>query len=838
MAAAEEPTLRNSLSLSEFIAPERGRKVPNHLLDTKIFAKLGQNEILHTNPSSIHFSGFEVGKVQSKKLRIINASAQRQRMHIIPPTTSNFKIKYTKEDTLVPGLYLEVTVQFCGKENQYYNDCIRIHSVSDENLVVPLYAYPIMDIADFPSNVYFSPTAIGQTKTKIIPLKCSSQVNFDFQISFLQRHSAFDVQPLSGVVPGGGKVDIRITFSPVEYCTAHLQLQVNVSQMNAKPLLCSITGISIPGLVHKSLSDKKQWDNQTDEIVENVADPRALSPLTRSRNRKADKIKSQTALKIDAPKEIEYNGIRFPLQLDNQAAVSYVLTQKAGKIKAKDLREAVKVQSQSTPSNKQTKEAVFEHIVSQNVAEEQRNQLRWCVKLGDDSPSAVEVRKILVDREKANQAYLVGRGDPQLQEELDRSATVTTPFRIHRIAGDFPASEPSFDFYVNDVWTKRHATLRKFILAARKVMIRKRVQKHTKSLGKYISNWSKGKFSVAHSRNWEELDEEQQIINKMSTTLNRKNIKLFSFPDYEDPESKDDMAVDSLGPVHVHSTNVEVKTKVSVFNLRVPPQFKVLGYSQHTTSTPIYVPKGLPRPLRTRPQDFNQDVQKDDVPNTAEGKGSTNGRMKTTNELDEEVQPRESKQKQLKETADANKELANAEIDNESCFHDREFEMVMPPILLKEPKYPHLHIFNPMPGLMVHAPPLQHYETNEENKLLPMPTGTNSRSQIKLDRQDVISGSMTWKRFPFQGLTTLNSSPSMSSVFVPRWSDPFSDDLLPTSTPTLLRELPNEDAPLEEDNDDDETDGSHVGKILVPTMEMVHAQFRIPPAEDDQDREN
>lgn len=74
---------------------------------------------------------------------------------------------------------------------------------------------------------------------------------------------------LVGAVPANGKVDILITFTPTEYSTAVAELKVNgmnrvnlrvlyyyffsfsqleLSQFNSNPLLCTITGSSSPGL--------------------------------------------------------------------------------------------------------------------------------------------------------------------------------------------------------------------------------------------------------------------------------------------------------------------------------------------------------------------------------------------------------------------------------------------------------------------------------------------------------------------------------------------------------------------------------------------------------------
>jgi len=47
-------------------------------------------------PAVIHFGGFEVDKKQTISLSIVNVSTEVIRMHIIPPQTKYFYVKYTK----------------------------------------------------------------------------------------------------------------------------------------------------------------------------------------------------------------------------------------------------------------------------------------------------------------------------------------------------------------------------------------------------------------------------------------------------------------------------------------------------------------------------------------------------------------------------------------------------------------------------------------------------------------------------------------------------------------------------------------------------------------------
>jgi hypothetical protein len=52
---------------------------------------------------------------------------------------------------------------------------------------------------------------------------------------------------------------------------------------------------------------------------------------------------------------------------------------------------------------------------------------------------------------------------------------------------------------------------------------------------------------------------------------------------------------------------------------------------------------------------------------------------------------------------------------------------------------------------------------------------------------------MSWKKFPSQGLISLSNTPTLTDVWVPRWSNVFGSDLMPVETPPLLAGLPADD---------------------------------------------
>lgn len=62
----------------------------------EIYSKIAGNDVVQARPSVVHFAGFELGITQEVELRLGNVSTEVQRMHIIPPQTKYFNIKYKK----------------------------------------------------------------------------------------------------------------------------------------------------------------------------------------------------------------------------------------------------------------------------------------------------------------------------------------------------------------------------------------------------------------------------------------------------------------------------------------------------------------------------------------------------------------------------------------------------------------------------------------------------------------------------------------------------------------------------------------------------------------------
>lgn len=796
----------------QLVEPKRSKTVPNHLLETKIYSTVAQNAMVLAKPAVIHFGGFEADKKHIQKLSIVNASTDVIRMHIIPPQTKYFYIKYNKSERLVPGLTIECTIEFTPDEWRYYYDCIRINCPGEQNLVIPIHAYPVMSTKEFPTNFTFPNVPVGHRMTQMFPLRCDAPIDFEFQLAYIQPHPAFTVNPLNGIIPAQGEADIAVTFAPFEFQTAIMKIQLTISQFNSKPIVCQFTGSSVPGLL-RDIS-LKEYDNETAE--QNILDPRCLTPLERSRTKK--KIRQSKEEESFKSQDIEYGGIRFPPNLATPYAVAQVLNQEPGKLRAKDLRETVLAKSKPDKSKKATrqmKEALFEHNVRQNVYEERQNQLRWQVKLGDDQITNDARATVLSARGEAWDEYVYKRrGDPVQEDEYVRTGTKCILRRTFRDATELAPEGAMFDTYTNDLWAVRHKALSKFAQAARKVIIRSRASLKLKSLAKLVTEWHDKRYTnLVTGDQQEKLDDDakkQLIPTKLA--LSNEVIHKYTFPTYVPPNVKDDMAPDALGKVPFKATEVVVKTKVPYFGLKVPQIYRLLGYDSHEphTSASGYVAPKLARPLRSGAED---EVI------TLSAYQAVTAASKVVDVTEEGV------------VLEGTEEPPKPDV----VVQPQPVALTPPKALFQPIEYPPLHIFNPAPGLQVFQAPAPYAEVDPDFHLCPLPryirkdhaTNQHAATQRKyLDREDVVRGVMTWKKFPSQGLTSLSNTPTLTNVWVPRWDDQFDNDLLPRDVPDLLDSLPEDDKQNIVDEEEDDGRSTSRQEVML-TPDMVTAQFPL-----------
>eukprot|EP00057_Strongylocentrotus_purpuratus_P017944 XP_011672418.1 PREDICTED: cilia- and flagella-associated protein 221 [Strongylocentrotus purpuratus] len=664
---------------------------------------------------------------------------------------------------------------------------------------------------------------------KVIPIKCNIPMDFEYQLKFVQPHPAIAITPMTGTVPGNGQVELTATYSPSDFSTAIMKLQLIISQFNTKPLDCTFIGHSSPGLA--ILQETQHTDTATEGPLSPVntavqLDPQCISPISMARRKKGTgktgKKKTVTVVKPTKDQGTEKNGVRFPANLNVQHSVNAVLLQTPGKLTAKEIREAVQSKSGTAQAlnPRQLKEAVFDREVRDDVQAERRNQIRWQVHLGRDQMLQEERLQIVETRKEALKDYHFKRGDPLPEIEFNRVSTTCTQRRTYRRMTHVPDPVAQFDLYCNDPWAMKHRAVGRFQQAVQKVILRQRATDKWSKLSKLVEEYRSGNAGKVEKVTFGNNGEAK--YDHLPLEVGSDKLLTYAFPSYISPDYKDDMAPDALGIVPAKATDIEVKRKVPYLGLKVPQQYRLMGYKAHSVldAASGYVAPKLVRPLRTGAEDETITMP---VPEQAWQEKDDDAIVERLEGIDGEDDDEEEQIELV--TGEARKTAA---------------QLVPPAGIFKSVDYPSLHIFNPAPGLQVFLPPLPYAEVDPDFHLCPLPRYTHSDPKNKhgatlkryLDKEDVIKGVMAWKKFPSQGLVSLANTPTLTNVWVPRWTDTFSPDLLPESVPELLDGLPTEDKEnilSDDSDDDDEDDEAKQEKThnVALTPSMVNAEFPL-----------
>uniref|UniRef100_UPI003AAC5FD2 cilia- and flagella-associated protein 221 n=1 Tax=Centroberyx gerrardi TaxID=166262 RepID=UPI003AAC5FD2 len=777
---------RTPLPLGQLVEESRSRaSVPNHLLESKIYAKLRSNSLIQAEPSVLHFSGFELGKDYLKILKLINISSEVMNIHIIPTQTKYFQTTYTKKCRLIPGLAYTVKVQFCPDEWRYFYDCIRVHCKGEENLLVPVHAYPIIDDLHIPPRIDLPAIPLGQSVSRAIPLSCSCPIDFEFQVYVIQSHTAFSIRPLAGVIPANGKVEITVTFSPFQYETCQVTIQLVISQFNTKPYLCTITGSSAPHLAISQLERERGHGEVVAAEYRGPSPAFQVPPLSKTKHRSTKKTDKSKTVRDQAAGAKP--GLRPAVDVSTPAGVAKMLIKDIDKLSSKDLREAISCSSMVDLQNRQMKEAFFMKKVQRDVKEERANHLRWQVHLGKDAMSEESKRRVLEEREMALHEYMVKKGAVRQEEDFATGPPKLSTRRVLCEAGQAPEGSPSFQLHSSFQLELRRRALRLCQQAARKVVIRCRMNRRLACLKKLADGM---KNPPTAQKGFDSL--------MISLKISPDKVLPFSFPTFSD--EADQLVPSNLAAVPVEPIDVTVKTHIPFFKLQVPQHYKLMGYQPVSAweAFNTYIPTTLARPLRTgAPDELLPKVIRAPSPGSV---GPQAGEEKQREEEEEEMEAKEA----------------------------ASLTFTAPEALLTPAPANPLRIFNPAPGLQTYKPTPKYLESDLEFHLCPLPRYTIPESNVHgiktpntqkkfLDRKEVIKGVMTWKNFDSVTLNCLSNQPTLTSDWAPRRSVDYSADILPLTAPPPLASLPDDLAGLV-DKPSEES-----GVQLTP--EMIRAEF-------------
>ena len=178
----------------------------NYLGMNNRFDAVGSNGLFGASPSIVKFAGFELRKTHMLKVKLINNSPAPQRLHILPPSTPFFKIKYNKKGMIPSGISEDIYVQFTpNDEYKYFYDFIRIHCEGDK-ILIPIHAFPVINSKKdelIPKQIDMGRGCkVGQTYSKIVNITSNCPANFEYEIKEIKPNPDIRVTPMMGDILG------------------------------------------------------------------------------------------------------------------------------------------------------------------------------------------------------------------------------------------------------------------------------------------------------------------------------------------------------------------------------------------------------------------------------------------------------------------------------------------------------------------------------------------------------------------------------------------------------------------------------------------------------------
>lgn len=180
-------------------------------------------------------------------------------MHILPPQTPFFKIRYQKKGMVPTGVSEDIYVQFTPtnqNENEplaaykYYYDTIRIHCEGDK-ILIPIHAYPVINsecMDQIPKMIDLgSGCTLGQTYQKSLILESTTPVTFEYEITVTKPHPDIQIlSPLSGDIPGQHITNIDFAYLPLTFSTAEAEISIRTTEFDSQPKIIRVVGSSAP----------------------------------------------------------------------------------------------------------------------------------------------------------------------------------------------------------------------------------------------------------------------------------------------------------------------------------------------------------------------------------------------------------------------------------------------------------------------------------------------------------------------------------------------------------------------------------------------------------------
>ena len=393
----------------KLLANEIHKVYGNRLREDYKYDNEGENGLFEANPRIVKISGFELNKRIMTKIDIINKSKYSERIIILPPTSPNFKIRYTKRGQIAPGLSETIYLFFTPSEYKYYTDNICINCPGNK-IIIPIHAYPRMNIfvkEYIPKLIDFGNIPIDSTVSKNISVKNLIDQNFKYKITPMNDYPEIKIDKIEDTFYEMRDNLIKITISPKKYGIFKADYEFQVSEVDFQPYIFTVFAIC----------------NSFE--TSNVFFPRYLAPL------KTKKKKEEENMMALQNEEKENNGEIKEEEKSNKINIS----------KIENMNETMKSEKENLENNNIIKDTV--------LTEEERKESNRNIK----TPNNSQIRKEKEEKkeEKKNEENIVEKKEENKLEESIASDITRPESKILSRFKDLPSSkEKEFLQYYNN----------------------------------------------------------------------------------------------------------------------------------------------------------------------------------------------------------------------------------------------------------------------------------------------------------------------------------------------------------------------------------------------------
>ena len=393
----------------KLLANEIHKVYGNRLREDYKYDNEGENGLFEANPRIVKISGFELNKRIMTKIDIINKSKYSERIIILPPTSPNFKIRYTKRGQIAPGLSETIYLFFTPSEYKYYTDNICINCPGNK-IIIPIHAYPRMNIfvkEYIPKLIDFGNIPIDSTVSKNISVKNLIDQNFKYKITPMNDYPEIKIDKMEDTFYEMRDNLIKITISPKKYGIFKADYEFQVSEVDFQPYIFTVFAIC----------------NSFE--TSNVFFPRYLAPL------KTKKKKEEGNMMALQNEEKENNGEIKEEEKSNKINIS----------KIENMNETMKSEKENLENNNIIKDTV--------LTEEERKESNRNIK----TPNNSQIRKEKEEKkeEKKNEENIVEKKEENKLEESIASDITRPESKILSRFKDLPSSkEKEFLQYYNN----------------------------------------------------------------------------------------------------------------------------------------------------------------------------------------------------------------------------------------------------------------------------------------------------------------------------------------------------------------------------------------------------